>query len=101
MDQSNQNGQNQKEHSGGGINLGNFIPSGKTAGRAGKLTARAATTLGKFLFTTPVGWVVLAIVVVFVITSIIVLSLGAPPMGTSTNPAQTTVSPTLTPPPVL
>jgi len=97
--------QSQEKQSGGGISQGiNTLNnlrglrnlSGKAglrgAAQAGKLAAQAGARAGMFLFTNPVGWVILAIIVIAIITFIVVFSLGAPP-------TQTTVSiPTPAPP---
>lgn len=59
--------------------------TGKAAAQAGRLAAQAGTRLGLLLFSTPVGWVILAVVVVVIITFAIVFSL---------RPSNTTASTT-------
>lgn len=110
MDPTTQENQSEQKKQGGisqEINaLNNFRdlngPLGKTGSRtaiqAGKLAAQGAAKLGTFLVSNPVGWIILAIIVVVIITFIIVLSLGAPALQTGENPAQTEIPATTTAP---
>lgn len=71
----------------------------RAAAQAGRLAAQAGSRFIAF-FATPPGWITLAIIAVVVVTFVIVISLGAPPM--QTDNAQTTLPiPTPTPPAAL
>lgn len=62
----------------------------RLAGQAGRLAAQAGLRLGAFLFTTPPGWVILGVGLVFIITFAIVFSIG----GGGSSSQEPSVTPT-------
>ena len=86
---------------GQGINILNNLMKRRSINPFGKVGSKAVVQVGSklatFLFSTPVGWATIGIVVVVFFTFVIIFSLGAPPMVTAPQTIKPTPTINITP----